>query len=190
MHIQPIAGVEWLPPCNSRHHQHVFSVLWPPSLQQLSFGRAFNQPIGGVVWSPSLQKLSFGDGFNIHPTIFISLLQLPSIVRNQSLSWRTIVGPTPHFPFNACTWRPHAGLLPLLPFCTILTVFNIRSGTLHIHCLLPPSPDQWGRATPSFRTTIVSYQHSRIVGLAQQIPHPAMITCDKRQGQIEPEYTV
>jgi len=36
----------------------------PASLQQLSLGEAFNQPIAGVVWPTSLQQLSFAGDFN------------------------------------------------------------------------------------------------------------------------------
>jgi len=40
------------------------SPVWPASLQQLSFGQDFYQPIEGVVWPSSLQQLSFGYFFN------------------------------------------------------------------------------------------------------------------------------
>ncbi|CAN0292578.1 unnamed protein product, partial [Ectocarpus fasciculatus] len=40
------------------------TVSWPASVQTLSFGYFFNQPIVGIVWPASLQKLSFGDEFN------------------------------------------------------------------------------------------------------------------------------
>ncbi|CAM9481601.1 unnamed protein product, partial [Ectocarpus sp. 13 AM-2016] len=42
----------------------VNTASWPASLQQLSFGCGFNQPIVGVAWPASLQKLSFGYSFN------------------------------------------------------------------------------------------------------------------------------
>ncbi|CAN0298903.1 unnamed protein product [Ectocarpus fasciculatus] len=42
----------------------IHNVVWPASLQQLSFGWSFNQPILGVMWPASLQHLSFGDAFN------------------------------------------------------------------------------------------------------------------------------
>ncbi|CAN0589936.1 unnamed protein product, partial [Ectocarpus sp. 12 AP-2014] len=42
----------------------VNTVLWPASLQQLSFGDVFNQPIVGIVWPASLQRLEFGREFN------------------------------------------------------------------------------------------------------------------------------
>eukprot|EP00752_Nemacystus_decipiens_P017256 g15460.t1 len=37
----------------------ITGVVWPASLQQLSFGRDFNHPIAGVAWPASLQRLSF-----------------------------------------------------------------------------------------------------------------------------------
>jgi len=61
-----------------RFNQPIVGVMWPASLQQLSFGElcdrrplyrdlgmevCFNQPVIGVVWPASLQKLSFGDYF-------------------------------------------------------------------------------------------------------------------------------
>ncbi len=45
-------------------NQPIAGVVWPASLQQLSFGKSFNQPIAGVVWPASLQQLSFGSNFN------------------------------------------------------------------------------------------------------------------------------
>ncbi|CAN0496281.1 unnamed protein product, partial [Ectocarpus sp. 12 AP-2014] len=42
----------------------VNSVAWPASLQQLSFGDYFDQPIVGIAWPLSLQQLSFGRAFN------------------------------------------------------------------------------------------------------------------------------
>lgn len=35
-------------------------VVWPPTLQQLTFGGYFDQPIEDVVWPESLRELSFG----------------------------------------------------------------------------------------------------------------------------------
>ena len=45
-------------------NQQIHGVVWPDSLQKLTFGRDFNQPIDDVVWPPSLQQLTFGDNFN------------------------------------------------------------------------------------------------------------------------------
>lgn len=38
--------------------------MWPASLERLSFGENFNQPIDGVAWPVSLRQLSFGESFN------------------------------------------------------------------------------------------------------------------------------
>ena len=54
-------------------------VVWPASLQQLTFGIYFDKAIGGVVWPASLQQLNFGyisnqpiDG---HTAMLIDLLK-------------------------------------------------------------------------------------------------------------------
>ncbi|CAN0352010.1 unnamed protein product [Ectocarpus fasciculatus] len=65
----PVANVVW--PASLQQltfgwgfNQPIVNVVWPASLQQLSFRREFNQPIVNVVWPASLQKLSFGGRFN------------------------------------------------------------------------------------------------------------------------------
>ncbi|CAN0044122.1 unnamed protein product, partial [Scytosiphon promiscuus] len=45
-------------------NQRIDRVVWPASLKQLTFGRIFNQPIEKVVWPTSLQQLTFGNRFN------------------------------------------------------------------------------------------------------------------------------
>ncbi|CAM9534730.1 unnamed protein product, partial [Sphacelaria rigidula] len=45
-------------------NQPITKVVWPSSLQQLTFGTNFNQPIEGVEWPASLQQLKFGADFN------------------------------------------------------------------------------------------------------------------------------
>ncbi|CAN0050594.1 unnamed protein product [Pylaiella littoralis] len=45
-------------------NQPIAGIVWPVSLLELTFGRDFNQPILGVVWPASLRRLSFGDGFD------------------------------------------------------------------------------------------------------------------------------
>ncbi|CAN0173235.1 unnamed protein product, partial [Ectocarpus sp. 12 AP-2014] len=44
--------------------QPLSEVVWPAFLQQLSFGLHFNQPLDEVAWPTSLQHLSLGDSFN------------------------------------------------------------------------------------------------------------------------------
>ncbi|CAN0255900.1 unnamed protein product [Scytosiphon promiscuus] len=39
-------------------------IVWPTSLQQISFGDSFNQPLSGVALPEILRQLTFGDGFN------------------------------------------------------------------------------------------------------------------------------
>lgn len=39
-------------------------VVWPASLQRLTFGDYFNQPIEGVRWPESIRELSFGRVFD------------------------------------------------------------------------------------------------------------------------------
>ncbi|CAN0415709.1 unnamed protein product, partial [Ascophyllum nodosum] len=67
--IQAIDGVVW--PASLQRltfgeyfNQAIDGVVWPASLQRLTFGEYFNQAIDGVVWPASLQQLTFGDGFN------------------------------------------------------------------------------------------------------------------------------
>lgn len=38
--------------------------MWPASLQQLAFGKYFDQPIEHVAWPTLLQQLTFGDRFH------------------------------------------------------------------------------------------------------------------------------
>ena len=42
----------------------IYGVVWPDSMQQLTFGPDFDQSIDDVVWPPSLQQLTFGHNFN------------------------------------------------------------------------------------------------------------------------------
>ncbi|CAM9373459.1 unnamed protein product [Scytosiphon promiscuus] len=42
----------------------IVGVTWPTSLQQLTFGLGFNQPIEEVKWPMSLERLDFGWSFN------------------------------------------------------------------------------------------------------------------------------
>ena len=39
-------------------------VAWPPGLEQLLFGRVFNQQIQGTVWASGLRQLALGDFFD------------------------------------------------------------------------------------------------------------------------------
>lgn len=52
-------------------------VYWPDSLQRLTFGYEFNQPIDRVSWPTSLRQLTFGCRFNrkIHEVTWPPLLQ-------------------------------------------------------------------------------------------------------------------
>lgn len=100
-----------------------------------------------------LRRLPFGHHissniiYSSHNTAagFLSLLKSPSIVRNQSPSLRKNVGPKYAAVSFQClyiyTSRPHAGLLLLLLFYTILTAFN-KYFTSIVFCR-PPA--QWGR---------------------------------------------
>ncbi|CAM9165121.1 unnamed protein product, partial [Ectocarpus sp. 8 AP-2014] len=45
-------------------NQPVVGVVWPEFIEQLSFGNCFNQPIVGATWPSSLHQLSFGKVFN------------------------------------------------------------------------------------------------------------------------------
>ncbi len=38
--------------------------MWSVSLQQVSFGEHFNQPIVGTEWPASLRQLRFGNNFD------------------------------------------------------------------------------------------------------------------------------
>lgn len=49
-------------------NQPLWSVSWPPSLQELTFGADFNQTGVNFSWPPSLKQLTFGHGFNQHIT--------------------------------------------------------------------------------------------------------------------------
>ena len=58
---QPIAGVVW--PASLQHlsfgdlfNQPVLDASWPPSLERISFGTNFKQPIAGIEWPASLQS--------------------------------------------------------------------------------------------------------------------------------------
>lgn len=45
-------------------HQPVDGVQWPKGLEQLLFGRVFNQQIQGTVWASGLRLLALGDFFD------------------------------------------------------------------------------------------------------------------------------
>lgn len=45
-------------------HKQMEEVIWPSSLQSLSYGHTFNQRLHGVTWPISLQSISFGNDFN------------------------------------------------------------------------------------------------------------------------------
>jgi len=47
-----------------RFNLSIAGVVWPGSLEQLSFDEYFNQPIVGVAWPASLQQLAFAGEFN------------------------------------------------------------------------------------------------------------------------------
>ena len=61
--------------------QPINEVVWPASLEELTFGDSFNQPINEVVWPASLQQLTFEYGFNqpIHEAVSYTHLTLPTI---------------------------------------------------------------------------------------------------------------
>ena len=40
-------------------------VVWPASLQKLSFGDEFDHPTGGVLWPASLEELVVGESFEL-----------------------------------------------------------------------------------------------------------------------------
>lgn len=44
--------------------QPVDGVTWPAGLEQLLFGRVFNQQIQGTVWASGLRQLALGDFFD------------------------------------------------------------------------------------------------------------------------------
>lgn len=46
------------------NHQPVDGVEWPRGLEQLLFGRVFNQQIQGAVWASGLRLLALGDFFD------------------------------------------------------------------------------------------------------------------------------
>lgn len=48
----------------SQNPQPVDGVEWPKGLEQLLFGRVFNQQIQGAVWASGLRLLALGDFFD------------------------------------------------------------------------------------------------------------------------------
>ncbi|CAN0141711.1 unnamed protein product, partial [Scytosiphon promiscuus] len=70
--VDTLEGVEWPRrlrviriDCNSVSIRRLTGgVVWPTSLQKISFGDSFNQPLWGVALPESLRQLTFGDSFN------------------------------------------------------------------------------------------------------------------------------
>ena len=98
-------------------NQPIDGIVWPASLQHLSFGREFNQPIAEAVWPNSLQHLEFGGGFNqpIAGVAWPASLQVLSLGRgfNQPIAgvWppsfrRLILGSTFNQPIVGVEWPP------------------------------------------------------------------------------------
>lgn len=78
--------VEWPPGLESLTFGQAFNqridtegTVWPARLKRLTFGGSFNQPVRGATWPTTLQEMTFGREFN---QVSVSFSEGSAVVRS------------------------------------------------------------------------------------------------------------